>query len=731
MKFHLTSFLKVIVIITVVLSSITSSLNAQSVGIGTLTPNGFSMLDISSSNKGLLIPRMALTSTTSNAPVGAFVAGMMVYNTATAGDVTPGFYLCNGTTWEKAGGAGWTLTGNAGTSPSTNFIGTSDNQDVIFKRNNTRAGFLGGSNTAWGRLSMNSTSTGTNNTSIGTGTLLTNNAGSNNTGLGYQSLFSNTTGNNNVGIGKDALFRNTDRSNLVAVGDSALFNNGFGANQPFQSIQNTALGSKALYSNTLGYNNTALGYNALNTNSQGFFNTAVGNAAMIANTNGNSNTAIGNEALSTNTIGHQNTAVGLSALKANTEGNQNIAIGSGSLQGNTTGNSNTALGYTALRFNETGFNNVAIGTRSLFNNINHSDLVAVGDSALYNNGVGAVFLEDATFNTAIGAKAMQSNTTGYYGTAVGYKALMKNTTGRFNTAMGHSALQNLSTHSSANAAFGQGALFTQTGGNGANTAIGVQSLAFITTGNSNTALGWRSGFSNQVGEKNIYIGPEAGYYETGSNKLFIENSNADANNALIYGEFDNNKIRINDKLGIGVVPVSKALEIKGASSTNELVQYYTNAGTAKWHMNILANGGLNFAETDVADQRFVLRAGGNVTIGNKMATGYRLSVDGKIAAEEILVDLDADWPDYVFKADYKLKSLKEVKTYIEKNGHLPNVPSAKEVEDHGILLGNMNKILMEKIEELTLYILKQEEEIQNEKLKMKQLEMRLDKLEKK
>ncbi|MBK8821008.1 MAG: hypothetical protein IPN49_18710 [Saprospiraceae bacterium] len=72
----------------------------------------------------------------------------------------------------------------------------------------------------------------------------------------------------------------------------------------------------------------------------------------------------------------------------------------------------------------------------------------------------------------------------------------ENTTGRFNTAVGHGALMNLVT-SSANAAFGQGALSNQTGGIGANTAIGVQSMSNITTGNTNIALGWRAGFLNQ------------------------------------------------------------------------------------------------------------------------------------------------------------------------------------------------------------------------------------------
>ena len=73
-----------------------------------------------------------------------------------------------------------------------------------------------------------------------------------------------------------------------------------------------------------------------------------------------------------------------------------------------------------------------------------------------------------------------------------------------------------------------------------------------------------------------------------------------------------------------------------------------------------------------------------------------LSVDGKIAAEEVLVDLDEDWR-LCFKTDHTLLSLTQVKDHIEAKGHLLNVPSAKEIEDHGLLLGNMNKVLMEKL----------------------------------
>ncbi len=104
------------------------------------------------------------------------------------------------------------------------------------------------------------------------------------------------------------------------------------------------------------------------------------------------------------------------------------------------------------------------------------------------------------------------------------------------------------------------------------------------------------------------------------------------------------------------------------------------------------------------------------------AAGFKMSVDGKIACEEVLVDLDGDWPDYVFKQDYELKSLIEVKQHIEEKGHLPGVPSAQEVADNGIVIGEMNKILIEKIEELTLYILQQEEKIKAQDARLKALE---------
>ena len=114
---------------------------------------------------------------------------------------------------------------------------------------------------------------------------------------------------------------------------------------------------------------------------------------------------------------------------------------------------------------------------------------------------------------------------------------------------------------------------------------------------------------------------------------------------------------------------------------------------------------------------------GNVGIGTT-TPDEKLAVNGHIHAKEIRVDLN-NWPDYVFTKSYDLPTLKQVEKYIKNKGHLPNIPSAKEVEENGILLGDMNAKLLEKIEELTLYILQQQRKIDKKDTVILDLEERL------
>ncbi|GGG27295.1 hypothetical protein GCM10011344_30110 [Dokdonia pacifica] len=90
---------------------------------------------------------------------------------------------------------------------------------------------------------------------------------------------------------------------------------------------------------------------------------------------------------------------------------------------------------------------------------------------------------------------------------------------------------------------------------------------------------------------------------------------------------------------------------------------------------------------------------------------YRLVVGGKILTEGVRVELEANWADYVFAPNYTLKSLYEVEQFIKDNGHLPNVPSAATIKDEGLDMEEMMTKQMEKIEELTLYIIELKKEI--------------------
>jgi len=113
---------------------------------------------------------------------------------------------------------------------------------------------------------------------------------------------------------------------------------------------------------------------------------------------------------------------------------------------------------------------------------------------------------------------------------------------------------------------------------------------------------------------------------------------------------------------------------------------------------------------------------GNVGIGIETPK-EKLSVNGNIRAHEIKVET-ANWPDYVFTSDYKLISLAQTELFIQENGHLPEVPSAKQIEEEGLSVGAMNKLMMKKIEELTLHL------IEKEKV-MNEMERRLNQLENK
>ena len=260
---------KILLLLLILL--ISNYLFSQGVGIGTTIPDSSAVLDITTSSKGLLIPRM---STTSINAINVPAKGLLVYDSlinqfkVNIGNSTvPNFQPIGP-------GNAWNIVGNTGINPANQFIGNADNQPLRFRINNIQAGELHPT----------------------TGNIF----------WGMRSGKSNTTGFSNVAIGTDALNLNANKSNLVSVGDSSLFHNGQGSVASTDGTSNTAVGSKSLFTNTIGNSNTAIGLKSLFSNTSGNNNTAAGALALSANTAGFQNTAIGNFSLQSNTTGSKN-----------------------------------------------------------------------------------------------------------------------------------------------------------------------------------------------------------------------------------------------------------------------------------------------------------------------------------------------------------------------------------------------------------------------------------------
>ncbi|MDP4209186.1 MAG: hypothetical protein Q8928_10270 [Bacteroidota bacterium] len=200
-------------------------------------------------------------------------------------------------------------------------------------------------------------------------------------------------------------------------------------------------------------------------------------------------------------------------------------------------------------------------------------------------------------------------------------------------------------------------------------------------------------------------------------------------------------------IGIGTNLPTKLLDVNGdvrignLSSRNYLkitsqewpeIRFETTLSNEKMRIGIahsdnsgypVQEGDLYFYTQDVNSMPFILRKSGNVllnvSLGNvgigTTSPQNKLDVNGTIRAKEVKVTLEG-WSDFVFKPSYKLKPLSEVEQYINKNGHLPEVPSETEVKQNGVNVGDMQAKLLQKVEELTLYVIEQEKKMNAQSL---------------
>ena len=439
---------------------------------------------------------------------------------------------------------------------------------------------------------------------------------------------------------------------------------------PTPGAANTLVGINAGNTTMMGWSNTFVGASAGHSNSTGGYNTFIGDATGYANTAGFNNTFMGHYAGLDNTTGYQNAFMGYQAGNLNKSGSHNTFIGTNAGYSNRAGYSNAYVGIMAGTTNQTGHNNVAVGDSAGYNN-KRSNNVFVGSKAGFSNTEGS-------FNVFTGAYAGYDNTIGSFNVIYGLDGGRLNTSGSFNTFMGH------------------------------------QAGATNTTGKNNTFLGFRA----DVGSANL------------ENATAIGNgAKVNVSNALVLGD--------NANVGIGTgSPTTKLHLTSGAANQSGLrlenltngspatalnqTKFLTVDGSGNVILGSTTGSGAREAAADGLWERsgaLVRTTATGVVIGegvSKTPAGYSLYVGQGLLAEKVKVAIKntTEWSDGVFAPGYRLAPLSEVAQYVKAHRHLPGVPSAEEVVAEGIDVARMNAKLLEKIEELTLYVVALHNEVQ-------------------
>jgi len=442
------------------------------------------------------------------------------------------------------GNSYWSLTGNAGTTPGTNFLGTNDNQPLVFRVDGVQSGYIDNFttfNTAYG-FSANPYNIGTGNTAFGT-SVLNETTGNNNTGTGYECMATQQNGSANSAYGAFTLYNCLHGSQNVGIGDSSLYSN-------ISGVNNTALGFNSGYlytgSNALFLGNrktkdrfhskglkgllirdsvTGLISDTTLTIPSGGWS-LTGNAGITPFTNflgttdnktisfsegancgyitfraacygykagdssvagTQSRTAFGTEALQNVTTGGDNDAFGFRPLQNLTTGAQNVAIGDFDLQYLTTGSNNIALGYNAMvaTTQTVVSNDIAIGVNALGNMIGNQN-IAVGGACLANNS---------------GA--------GYNNVCMGYQTA------------------NLSGKSTSNTYIGAYVAQRNSGGS-QNVFIGDSASTPWNTGNDNIAIGYMANIGTALNSITNSIAIGANSTAHGSNNITFGNASSDS-----------------------------------------------------------------------------------------------------------------------------------------------------------------------------------------------------------
>ncbi len=512
------------------------------------------------------------------------------------------------------------------------------------------------------------------------------NTASDNTFIGTFSGNSNTTGFKNVFVGTSAGKTNTTGQDNVFVGRSSGFSNQTGR-------RNVFLGRSTGYSNFSASNNVFIGYSTGLSNTIGTENTFIGTESGVKNRNGNWNVFLGSQAGRNSNTGSHNVFLGVQSGFTNTTGYNNVFVGRDAGFYNETGGINTFLGSGSGKNTKNGNGNVYLGANTGLNNISGRDNVFIGSHAGYNElGSNKLYIENSTTDTPLIYGDFGANKVG-----INTKEIPSTST------------------------------FAVKGNSTFNGNIKANIGVFDSSSLGNN--GWIP----------VSIGRE---YKTNRRtfEFVVDPTNTgsgytafgitDQSENLRHDFVSNNKdtwIDLDDHKGTHFFKLNRSETAPGkfatyihmpTSDARMVIGQYGGYLEDKGYKLVVNNGGA-LVNGD-------LIANGNVGIGTNDPGAYKLAVNGNVHAKEVTVDL-IGWPDYVFEENYTLPTLSQVEQHIKEKGHLVNIPSAKEVEENGVQLGEMNKKLLEKIEELTLYAIAQQKQLKEQEARLKKLEALLNK----